>query len=77
MEIMLFPFLFPQGNGTYDGKISIYKYFKYQKQCFFIAFTLFKSYLLIMYDVCQTIQLINIPHKHVLEKDINLLKQKN
>jgi hypothetical protein len=29
LEAALFLFLFPQGNGAYNGKIPIYNYLKY------------------------------------------------
>jgi hypothetical protein len=41
---------------------------------FFITFILFKPYLLIMYDVCQTIQLINCTSQTCFKKDISLVK---
>jgi hypothetical protein len=29
LETTLLPFLFPQGEGAHDGKISLHTYFKY------------------------------------------------
>jgi hypothetical protein len=48
LEVTLFPFLFPQGNGAYDGKISIHKYLKYRMQFFYyihIVQTIFKHHV--------------------------------
>jgi hypothetical protein len=33
LEVALFPFLFPQGNGAYNGRISIHDYLKYRMNC--------------------------------------------
>jgi hypothetical protein len=58
LEIALFPFLFPQGKGTYNGKISLVDYLKYHMTILFSLFTLKKPYLLFMYDIHQSIQLL-------------------
>jgi hypothetical protein len=50
LELSLFAFLFPHGNDAYDGKIPIHEYLKYHMSSLFLPFTLYKPYLLIMYD---------------------------
>jgi hypothetical protein len=66
----LFPFLFPHGYGAYDGKITIHKYLKFQMSSLFSSFTLYKPYLLIIYDFRQSLQLIKHTSNSFLEKDI-------
>jgi hypothetical protein len=48
LEIILFPFLFPHGHGAYDGKITIHEYLIFLMNS---SFTLYKPYLLIIYDL--------------------------
>ncbi len=57
LETTLFPFLFPQGEGAYDGRISLNDYFKYRMSMLFFPFTLYEPYLLFMYDLHQLIQI--------------------
>jgi hypothetical protein len=58
LELNLFSFLFPHGYGAYDGKMSIHEYLKFRMSTLFSPLTIYKSYLLIMYDLRQSIQLI-------------------
>ncbi len=58
LENALFPFLFPWGEGAYDGRIKLHDYFKYRMSMLFSPFTLYKPYLLFMYDLCQSIQIL-------------------
>ena len=57
LESAVFPYLFPDGTGAYqhlkDGTETLATYLKYRMQSFFTPFTLFKPYLLIMYQVRQ------------------------
>ncbi len=53
LETTLFPFLFPQGEGAYDGRISLNDYFKYRMSMLFFPFTLYEPYLLFRYDLHQ------------------------
>jgi hypothetical protein len=48
LETTLFPFLFPQGEGAYDGRISLNDYFKYCTSMLFFPFILYEPYLLCM-----------------------------
>ncbi len=50
LELSLFPFLFPHGHGAHDGKISIHEYLKFCMNTLFSPFTMYKPYLLIMYE---------------------------
>jgi hypothetical protein len=51
LEISLFPFLFPHGHGVYDGKIKIHEYLNFRMSSPFSPSTLYKPYLLVMYDI--------------------------
>ena len=77
LELVLFPFLFPSGNGAYDGAISMQEYLKYRMTCLFSPFTLYKSYLLLMYDVRQALMLTNATRHMCLEKDYQAFQVKN
>ena len=54
----LFPFLFPHGHSVYDGRVTFFEYLKYRMETMFTSFTLYKPYLLYMYDFCQSPQLL-------------------
>jgi hypothetical protein len=49
LETTLFPFLFPQGEGAYDGRISLNDYFKYCMGMFFFLLL----YMNLTYYVCK------------------------
>jgi hypothetical protein len=51
LEMAMFPFLFPHGHGVYDGKTHFNEYLKYKMSALFSPFTLYKPYLLYMYDL--------------------------
>ncbi len=77
LETTLFPFLFLQGEGAHDGKISLHAYFRYRIIMLFSPFTLYKPYLLCMYDICQSIQLLQHTSKTYLEKDVTKTNLEN
>jgi hypothetical protein len=58
LESALFPFLFPHGNGAYDGRTTLSEYLKYRMNTLFSPFTLYKPYLLYMYDIRQSVQFL-------------------
>jgi hypothetical protein len=51
LEMTLFPFLFPHGHGDYSGKTHFNEYLKYRMNALLSPFTLYKPYLLYMYDL--------------------------
>ena len=57
LESALFPYLFPAGEGFFqqvkDGKDTLASYLVSRMRSFFSPFTLFKPYLLMMYQVRQ------------------------
>ena len=75
LETALFPFLFPHGHGAYDGKITFFEHLKYSMETLFSSFTLYKPYLLYMYDMRQYLQLLKETSKTCLEKEIKQIKQ--
>ena len=77
LELALFPFLFPSSNSAYDGATSIQEYLKYRMTCLFSPFTLYKPYLLLMYDVRQALMLTNATRHMCLEKDYQAFQVKN
>jgi hypothetical protein len=76
LELSLFPFLCPHGHDAYDGKTSIHEYLKFRMSTLFSPFTMYKPYLLIMYDLRQTIQLIKETLNTCFKKDLKNIKQK-
>jgi len=74
LEMALFPFLFPHGHGSYDGIISFNEYLKYKTAALFSPFTLYKPYLLLMYDLHQPLEFIKESSKTCLEKDMKTCK---
>jgi hypothetical protein len=77
LETTLFPFLFPQGEGAHDGKFSLHAYFKYRIIKLFSPFTSHKPYLLFMYAICQSIQLLQHTSKTCLKKDVEKINLEN
>jgi hypothetical protein len=74
LEKALFPFLFPHGCGAYDGIGGLLFYLKQKNLHYFFVFTLYPPYLLLMYQVQQTIQLLNATKHLCLERDVQRLK---
>ena len=74
LEIALFSFLYLHGYGAYDGKITFFEYLKYRMETLFFPFILYKPYLLHMYNVCQSLQLLKETSKICLEKEIKQIK---
>jgi hypothetical protein len=66
--------LFPHGHGAYDGNITIHEYLNFWMGSSFSSFTLYKPYLLIMYDLWQSLQLIHHISYSCLEKNIQIIK---
>ena len=71
----LFPILFPHRTGDYDGRTTLSKYLKYPMSTLFSPFTLYKPYLLYMYDICQSVQLLKKNSQTCLDKEIKQTKQ--
>ncbi len=70
----MFPFLFPHGHGVYDYKTYFNEYLKYRMNALFSPFTLYKPYLLYIYDLWQSLQLIKETSRTCLDKDIKKCK---
>ena len=55
LENASFPFLFSYKNEAYDDRLTLSKYLKYRMSTLFSPFTLYKLYLLYMYDIHQSV----------------------
>jgi len=75
--MLFFQKQFPRGEGAYDGRISLHDYLKYRMSMLFSPFALFKPYLLFMYDLCQSIQILQHSSKTCLEKDVKNINLQN
>ena len=70
IEAALFPMLFPFGHGSYSGAGTLAQYLRYRLSCLFSPFTLFKPYLLLMYQVRQAVLLSNATKSVFLEREL-------
>lgn len=72
LEAALFPFLFPEGNGYFQNgpKKDFHQYLKHRMQCWFSIYTLYTPYVLLMYQIKQSILLLNAVSQVSLERDI-------
>jgi hypothetical protein len=77
LETTFFPYLFSQVEDAHDGKFSLHTYSKYCMTMLFSPFTLYKPYLLFMYDISQSIQLLQYTSKACLEKDVEKINLEN
>jgi hypothetical protein len=77
LEMALFPFLFKHGHNACDGKTHFNEYLKYRINALFSPFILYKPYLLYMYDLQQSLQLIKETSRTCLDKDIKNCKTQN
>jgi hypothetical protein len=53
LEILMFPYLFPQGTGAYSGSGTIHEYVKYRTKQAFSLFTLLPQYIFMMFHLRQ------------------------
>jgi hypothetical protein len=73
LKITLFLFLF-HGHGAYDGITTFNDYLKHNMIALFSPFTLYKPYLLPIYDLHQALQFIKETSKTCFEKDMKACK---
>ncbi len=71
LEMALFPFLFFHGTGHYDGSMTLKNYMKMRMLMSFSVFTLFKPYLLVMFQVYQAVILATQVRSLVLSKSLH------
>ncbi len=79
-EAAVFPFLFPQGKGMYIKEPStppLSVYLHYRMLELFSPFTLYKPYLLVMFQLRQAVVTANSITSVALEKDIVRYKKKH
>ena len=74
LESALFPFLFPHGIGAYNGQTTSSEYLKYHMSTLFFFFTLYKPYLLYVYDIHHSVQFLNFFLQTCLDREIKQTK---
>ncbi len=74
LKKVLFPFLFPHGCGAYNGIGGLFSYLKCKMSTLLSIFTLYPPYLLLMYQVRQSIQLLNFTKHLSLKRDVQISK---
>lgn len=70
IEAALFPFLFPKGTGYFQGLTDFHQYLKQRMQCMFSLYTLYTPYVLIMFQLKQSLLLLNAVTVVSLDNDI-------
>ena len=77
VEKALFPFLFPHGDGAFDGRTTLNTYLRMRMLQAFSVFTLFKPYLLLMFQIRQAVMLHNNVKSMVLSRSLVDFKSRN
>ncbi|MCO5551949.1 hypothetical protein L7F22_005456 [Adiantum nelumboides] len=77
IETTIFPFLFPHGHGHYNDEVGFSEYIKMRIDTLFSIYTLYKPYLLMMYQLKQAIMIANSTNSTMLQRDINAYQKKN
>jgi hypothetical protein len=79
-ESSLFPFLFPDGTGAFckdKHGDTLSTYLHHRMSTMFSPWTLYKPYLLIMYDLRQAVVTVNSISEKALESDMAYYKKKH
>ena len=79
LETALFPFLFSHNEGAFDGRVELHQYLQLRVRTrqLFSPFTLFKPYLLLMFQIRQAIRIVNATKDKLLEKHFIPFRKKN
>lgn len=75
IELALFTFLFPDGQGAFDGK-QFCVYLKSRMQQNFSLFTLYKPYLILMLHLRQIHRLLSECREEVLQRELKKRKRR-
>jgi hypothetical protein len=59
LETALFPFIFPFGKGGFASPGTLADYLQRRMKALFTSFTLYPPYLLLMYQLCKAVVLLN------------------
>jgi hypothetical protein len=70
VEQALFPFLFPHGRGHHTNAMRFCDYLRFRCSQLFSLFTLFKPYLLMMFQLRQAYLLASATPRAFLERDL-------
>jgi len=76
VEMLMFPYLFPQGTGYFRGGQSIHDYVKYRAKQAFSLFTLLPQYILTLFHLRQA-TLFRNQTSMCLDKQYQTLKRKH
>ena len=71
LETALFPFLFPHATGQFDGSMTLNAYLRMRMLQGFSVFTMFKPYLLLMFQVRQSMMLAKNVASYALSKSMH------
>ena len=77
IEAAMFPFLFPDGKGFYDGKVDFHQYLKYRMNTLFSLYTLYTPYVSLMYQIKQSVLLLNSVNVVSLDRDLTRYRQQH
>jgi hypothetical protein len=69
-EALISPFMFPNGVGFHKGQLYLSQYLNMRCAAFFTMFTLFKPYILIMYQIKYALPLADYCQSSVLESSL-------
>jgi hypothetical protein len=76
-EQALFPALFPQGTGFYDGSIPFDEYCKLRCSQFFTVYSMTPAYILYLFTQRQAKHMMTYMSRVALEEDFCRLKEKH
>ncbi len=77
VEEAVFPFMFPFGEGAFDGSCRFEDYLAFRCGCLFSPWKLFKPYLLYMYEIKMAHSLLDEAPTVAIEKAVKKYKEKN
>lgn len=77
LKSAVFPYLFPFGHGNYKGEVGFSDYIRMRIGMLFSVYTLYKPYLLLMYQLKQAIMIENTTDSTMLQRDKDAFKRNN
>jgi ATP-dependent exoDNAse (exonuclease V) alpha subunit len=77
LETALFPFLFPFGKGAFNSLMRMPDYLHMQLAKLFSLFTLYKPYLLTMYQLSQSAIYLQAAREACFDKDLHDYRRKH
>jgi hypothetical protein len=71
LETAMFPFLFPFGQSSFDNAMKLSVYLRQKTSQLFSLFTLYKPYIIVMYQVQQAAVILQAAREACFDKDIH------